>query len=238
MEGETEMSEELIKLASGQFDIGSVQRLVLCALNITRIAALQGCSSLTSLDLSNNALFACTGLDAVSGQLRTLNVAHNKLSDLSPLRILTSLEILKLQGNRVAEVAQFFNLTPLPQLRSVYFQDHDNRNQNPVCTLAEYRASLQAAAPKLTCIDGDYFLGLGFEPKDRKSLLLEDRPPITLPPSEPWVGDTCWANVLSTVEDDRVLGQAPLDFKGRVVDCKAALAKADASLAEAQKLLH
>eukprot|EP00668_Euglena_longa_P041507 GGOE01054648.1.p2 GENE.GGOE01054648.1~~GGOE01054648.1.p2 ORF type:complete len:101 (-),score=34.49 GGOE01054648.1:671-973(-) len=65
MEGETEMSEELIKLASGQFDIGSVQRLVLCALNITRIAALQGCSSLTSLDLSNNALFACTGLDAV-----------------------------------------------------------------------------------------------------------------------------------------------------------------------------
>eukprot|EP00667_Euglena_gracilis_P019927 EG_transcript_21433 len=238
MEGETEMSEDLIRLASGQFDVASVQRLALGGLGIARVSALQGCTNLTSLDLSSNALYACTGLEPVAGQLRTLLLAHNKVSDLSPLRSLAALEILKLQGNRVADVTQCSHLTPLLSLRTVYFQDRDGRNQNPICTHAEYRACLQAAAPRLTCIDGHYFLGQGFEPQDWKALLREDQPPVTLPPSEAWVGDGYWGNVLSGVEDDRVLGQAPVEFKGRVVDCKAMLAKADASLAHAQKLLR
>ena len=145
--------------------------------------------------------------------------------------------MLKLQGNRIADTHALANLSGMPALRSLYLQDHDGHHANPVCSLPDYREKVTAYAPKLTCLDGKYFLGEGFEPKDPKSLLDDSKPPLEIPGSEPWTSEGFWDNVLNETEDDKVLGGKPNEFKGQLIDCKKALSKADALIQETKQLL-
>ena len=79
------------------------------------LSPLAGLSSLTYLDLSDNALVDVSDLSRLTS-LRTLLLGGNAVRDLSQLSGLTGLEALTLSGNGLADVSALSALTALEQL--------------------------------------------------------------------------------------------------------------------------
>eukprot|EP00754_Rhynchopus_humris_P042410 Rhum_TRINITY_DN26188_c0_g1::Rhum_TRINITY_DN26188_c0_g1_i1::g.183440::m.183440 len=102
-EQDVAITPELIKLVSGQFDVGSVVNLPLCGLGIRHLENLDGLSCLTTLDLSGNRLTKITNLAPVARCLQRLDLRHNGIVRLEGLQVLQALEVVKLQGNAVAD---------------------------------------------------------------------------------------------------------------------------------------
>ena len=96
MDQPAELDEGLIKLASGQFDVASVQNLSLPGLGFQKVQNLEGCLSLTSVDFSGNNLVACAGFEPIANQLRILNLSKNRIDNLAGLREMVALEVLML----------------------------------------------------------------------------------------------------------------------------------------------
>ena len=69
-------------------------------------------------------------------ELITLNLAHNRIKDLSPFKILSekinSLKEINLDDNLIADIDQIAYLSKFKGLIKVHFQDKSRKTDNPI----------------------------------------------------------------------------------------------------------
>lgn len=182
-----ELSADVVKARSGQFDLESVQRVSLARMALGKVAVLQRCTSLVSLDLRGNMLTSCTQLGSLP-KLKTLDLASNRVSTLDGVQALTNLEQLCLEGNSISDIKELDKLAPLVHLRCLSFRTPDGKRSNPVCAHPSYFTAIQKllGPHKLQQVDGENLLLRDAAQK----LMLEnaevDESEVKLDPTEPW----------------------------------------------------
>lgn len=227
------ITEELVKLVTGQFDLASVLTLPLCGLGIRDLTGLAPLRGLTNLDLSGNRVARLDGLDALGRTLTRLDLRDNYVARLDGLQVLQSLELLKLQGNKVGDIDTVLSLGALPRLRSLHLQDQSGQNACPVCHQPKYRESVLRRLKGVTCLDGEYFLSDEYRPRRVGDGECAD---LILPDPEPWVPPGFFDGVLHSQRG----GAAPFaaqeqTLRALLKDCDGAAAKADAFIARQQQ---
>lgn len=129
------------------------------------LAGLRECASLEEVAAQGNSL---EGIEwevlARSGRLRRLALQRNRIKSVgTPAEgALPTLEHLLLQGNAIQDLASL-NLQVLakaaPNLRSLYLQNYDGSEANPVALSPGYRAATLANLPSLRNLDGERLRG-------------------------------------------------------------------------------
>jgi hypothetical protein len=214
------LTEALIKLVSGQYDVAMVPMLTLPGLGIVHIDNLLNCASLTHLDLSNNALASVAGIEVVAATLKHLDVSNNAVSRLDPVGRLASLEVLKLHGNRVSSIDDLSVLCQCPALRSLTLQTKDGRDRNPMCvSLDNYNAVVMGRLPKLRCLDEHYFCKADANPQ---CIDAGGDDEIVLPASAPWVASAYFDHRGMT--GPKPGAAAEKQFNALLVECKHVVA--------------
>jgi Leucine-rich repeat (LRR) protein len=182
------LTEELVRVASGQFDVSLINTIALNDLGLRSLSsALERCTSLTSLNLSSNRLMSVEGLEFVSGTLQILDISNNSISRLDTLSQFKKLEVLKVQQNRIEslEALGAMSSATMPALRSIYLQTRDRQLANPVCAEKEtYAKCMNERFPKLRSLDGHYFLK---EQANPMFIDAGDDQEVKLPASTPWL---------------------------------------------------
>jgi hypothetical protein len=220
---EIDLTQELIKYATGQFDIALVHSLNIPMLQIRSVAPnafLECATRLTSLDVSRNLL---TSLDplALLTSLQLLDISCNMISSLEPLRKCVALEVLHAEGNCVDSMGalQCLEATYLPNLRGLHLQRRDGSDSNPVCIdRKSYVAHMSKVFGYVRCLDGHYFCKDELNPMYIDSG--NDRE-IQLPTTTPWIPATFFGSVL--MEPAKVGAIPEKAFYSQVTDCKKAL---------------
>ena len=110
-----EISDSLIKSASGEYDVEVVRRLTIDGAKIGKIACLERCHRLVELNLPRNKIVVIEGLDNLASLVR-LDLAANMIRRLDGLGALQLLENLDLRDNKIPNAEDAENLTALPQL--------------------------------------------------------------------------------------------------------------------------
>ena len=221
------ITSELIKLVSGQFDVGSVLHLPLCGLGIRHLESLDGLSSLTTLDLSGNRLTKITNLAPVARCLQRLDLRHNGIVRLEGLQVLQALEVVKLQGNAVADTSTVLCLAGLPCLRAVHLQDPGGRHANPVCRAAGYKELLLKRLPRIGNLDGEYFLSEECRPRvvgDGETDDIRVGPPVRWVPEAQTTTD-------ALVSADAFLAPSLTAARSLLDECGLVLERADKTIA-------
>lgn len=224
LDEKVELTEKLIKYASGQFDASLVHTLQLPMLNIVSIqpAAFLSCSRLTSLDLSRNELKSLEGIQPLGSFLEVLNIAFNQIVTLEPLRKFSALQVLHAEGNKLAtsESLQAIEAISVPTLRSVYFQARDFSNQNPICVERKsYLQYMNNNFPHVRCIDGHYFYKDEVNPVGYVDAGNDKE--IQLPKVAKWIPSDYFGNVLMEPEKVGLIPEKA--FHAQVAECKKAL---------------
>ena len=185
------LTEELLRISSGQYDVGLITTAVLMELGLKSLFnGLERCSSLTSLNLSGNRLLSIEGIEHCSATLQFLDLSNNSISRLDLLVQFKKLEVLKAQPNNVESLDALGSMSSstMPALRAIYFQSKDRQQTNPLCqcNMDDYVKAVNERFPKIRCLDGHYFL------KDQANPMFvdagDDRE-IKLPASVPWVSE-------------------------------------------------
>ncbi|CUG87119.1 leucine-rich repeat protein, putative, partial [Bodo saltans] len=197
-----ELSERLIKYATGQFDPALIHTATLRMLTISSIHAdaFARCNEyLTTLDLSRNLLTTIRGLEHLNA-LVYLDLSFNQLTSVHELsKWCPSLEVLHLEGNCIAsmEAIGCFDSAVMPKLRALYLQDRDGEFANPVCCPSggreEYVAFAAAHFQHIRCLDGHYFNRHDVHPRYVQGSNDEE---VKLPDCPPWIGDDYFGNAL------------------------------------------
>jgi hypothetical protein len=120
-------------------------------------ACLNSCVDLASIDLSNNLLTA-SSLSVLDGRkfskLKQLNLAGNKIENLTTIPFSSTLQTLHLEGNAISDTSSFAQLRErCPNLHQLFLQR--GTQTNPVCSQASYRLDLLAFFPHLKVLDGE-----------------------------------------------------------------------------------
>ena len=225
-EQDVEITPELIKLVTGQFDLGSVLSLPLCGLGIRAIDNLDTLSSLTVLDLSNNKLTRLAGLGGLSRSLQRINLRNNLLTKVEGLQALQNLQVAKLQGNKVADVDTILSLAGLPRLRAIYLKDVDGGNANPVCAVTGYRDAILRRLQQLGNLDGEYFLSDDCRPRVVGDGESED---IVIPHQTRWVPKHL-TSLDSLTKSDTYLCPSAAMVQEILEECQGMLLQADKSI--------
>eukprot|EP01062_Namystynia_karyoxenos_P083716 TRINITY_DN9686_c0_g1_i1.p1 TRINITY_DN9686_c0_g1~~TRINITY_DN9686_c0_g1_i1.p1 ORF type:complete len:270 (+),score=98.71 TRINITY_DN9686_c0_g1_i1:85-810(+) len=229
------ISEELVKLVTGQFDLASVLTLPLGGLGIRDLKGLAPLCNLTNLDLSGNRVAKLEGLDGLGRSLLRLDLRDNCVSRLEGLQPLQQLEVLRLQGNRVSDLDSVLSLAGLPRLRALHLQDLGGRNANPVCRLPRYGDSVTRRLKSLSCLDGEYFLNEDLVPRRVGDGEGED---LVIPDPEPWVPKGFFDGVLSSQRPGPANPFAAQEksLLALLAECRGAVQRADAALAQQREL--
>lgn len=161
------LTEEDVRTASQQYDVMLIYHASLPRLEFTHIepTTFTRCAALQLLDLSGNKLTTLVGLEPVAAQLTFLNVAENRLRDISALAACTALQRCHLEGNELATVADLAVLVSLPQLSDLVLQrpvplaDANPAEMllldNPVCRSVEaYRDGFLRKTSHIRWVDG------------------------------------------------------------------------------------
>jgi hypothetical protein len=201
-DGPLEFTDELVRTASGQYDLSLVQHLCLASLSLRSIDRPVLCSQLvciSTLDVSKNSLTSLDGIAPLARTLVRLDASFNSISTVSALlgssgdAFFGRLEVLRLQGNALQSLETVLPLAKaLPKLRAIYLRDQNLKNSNPVCDadLGYATAMAKAFVPKCRCIDGHYFCHEDVKPRRLDD---GDDNELALPPSKPWVTDAFFA---------------------------------------------
>ncbi len=219
-EGAIVLTENLVKLASGQFDVALPQTLVLSHLQISRLMApvLEKCVSITILDVSYNKLRTTKGIAALSNSLVQLDLRFNALTALDEVAALRNLQILRLQGNEIREQTEIANLADLKSLRALLLREKDGTAANPVCSQSNYVPLMNSWFPNVRCIDGHYFCKEDMNPK---KIDLDQEEEYTLPKSIPWITEE---NLKTALYDPNKVGVAQeKNFRAVLQDAKTML---------------
>lgn len=125
------------------------------------------------------------GLDGVSALpvLRELFLAFNAISDVAPLLLHDSLEVLDLEANALEDDEALMQLGTCARLRSLSLED------NPIASQPEYRAAVAAAIPQLRTLDDLPLQPPG--PRSGSATPVGGPPPAPPEPRRPTGGAAC-----------------------------------------------
>lgn len=232
--GGLEFSEELVRTASGQFDVELVQHLTLASLSLRSID--RGVASqlvlLSVLDISKNNLTSLDGIEPLARTLVRLDASNNRIKSLQPLyggagagdaAVFGKLEVLRLQGNEIRELSEVLPLAKqLPKLRALYLREENMRNPNPVCDAAPDYAKTMAAhfVPKCRCIDGHYFCHADVKPERLDD---GDDNELVLPQSKPWLTDAFFSDAVTENAGSKFGQQSEAQVRKLIQETRAAL---------------
>jgi hypothetical protein len=234
--GGLEFSEELVRTASGHFDVALVQHLAVPNLSIRFVdrGVTAQLAELTVLDISRNALASLAGLAPLARTLVRLDASYNNIVEVATLvgaagddgsigAPFARLEVLRLQGNLVRDMGAVVALAKLPKLRAIYLREQTLKGANPVCGADDYAPTMaRAFTPKCRCIDGHYFCHEDVNPRR-----LDDGGDneLTLPPTAPWVGDAFFAAAVTANAGTTFGSNSEAQVRRLLEETKAALAQ-------------
>eukprot|EP00658_Telonema_sp_P-2_P085025 TRINITY_DN9594_c0_g2_i4.p1 TRINITY_DN9594_c0_g2~~TRINITY_DN9594_c0_g2_i4.p1 ORF type:complete len:193 (-),score=38.85 TRINITY_DN9594_c0_g2_i4:355-933(-) len=151
------LSEEMVRRASGQFDLSSVAVLTLPGLGLSGFekGVLAQCTSLHTLDLSGNNLRDCPAALSECTALKRLDLSGNKITNLIGVELPSTIEELRIQGNQLSSAKDMKALSQLPNLQALYLRGADGKLPNPVCQAnPEYPVCILELLPDLANLDG------------------------------------------------------------------------------------
>eukprot|EP00753_Platysulcus_tardus_P002978 PLAT12126.2.p1 GENE.PLAT12126.2~~PLAT12126.2.p1 ORF type:complete len:229 (+),score=75.89 PLAT12126.2:114-800(+) len=222
-----EITEELIKAKTGQYDLEFVKRLALPGLRIARIRCVSLCTSLLELDLSSNDLTDLSGLDDLV-ELRVLNVSSNRLTSLAGVERCAALEKLSVVDNMLTSIAVLQPLAALQKLKWLFFQDllhGDDSTRNPVCDHPSYLSTVVRLLPELDTLDGERIALKRSVEKMMMDCMGPEEPP-ALPELPPWIDEEA-----GKLDDEPVIAEdvsrVSEDLGALLSDCSRLVGKAD-----------
>jgi len=129
------------------------------------------------LNLSCNKIAQISGLKAISGSLKVLNLSHNRVLSLQHIGEIAStstLEVLDLTDNCIGDPSQLRCLQGLRFLRELAFRkiDDPSKGSNPICDLPSYAPTVARYASRIERLDG--------ESKPEGGFILEQSPKATI----------------------------------------------------------
>ncbi|DBA95009.1 hypothetical protein WJX77_008343 [Trebouxia sp. C0004] len=135
-------------------EVEAFTKLNLCNRGLVIIPRLE--ANLVEIDLSGNGLVRTTGL-ANLHHLQKLVLTSNHITELQDLTGLPALQHLLLQGNFLCTLQDvgLHMLAQLPQLQSLYLQNSDTSQPNPVCSRPEYKSVVLTTLTHLRNLDGE-----------------------------------------------------------------------------------
>ena len=231
-EQEVHISPSLIKLVTGQFDLGSVLTLPLCGLGVKHIENLEGLVTLTVLDLSSNAIARVNNLEPLGGCLLRLDLRFNNISRLEGLHTLQVLEVIKLQGNNINDIDTVVGLAGMPRLRAVHLKDMNGSNANPVCNGERYRATIIRKMPRLGNLDGEFFI---FDSLRHKVITDGEGDDIVIKESTRWLPKSV-QNTDFAINPKTFLSSATATSKTLLDECRAVISQADLAIERQHEL--
>ncbi|QDZ19565.1 leucine-rich repeat domain-containing protein [Chloropicon primus] len=154
LEEDVPLTKRAILEEARTFDLEIVTKLACTNRRITRIACLESCVNITELNLSGNFLRGIQGLENLV-KLRKLILTSNRIESLKNIEQIPSLQHLLIQDNKISSPEDFEHLKCLPNLQSVYFQNHGGDLPNPVCKVRHYKIKVLDLLPDLRNLDGE-----------------------------------------------------------------------------------
>jgi Leucine-rich repeat (LRR) protein len=146
------LNQNLIRKIEGLENCSNLKKIFISDNAIQRIEGLEGCEKLEVLWLNENQIESLQGLSKLT-TLKQAHLARNKVSRIgSCLSNLRKLEDLNLSGNYIGSFKEILNLTPLPSLKVLCFND-PNYSENPVCNLCNYQTYMLYHIPQLLQLD-------------------------------------------------------------------------------------
>lgn len=176
------LSDEYVKIATGEFDLHTVFHIELSGRSISRIDALDQCINLRWVDLSRNWVSVIENISGLAN-LQVLDLSFNRIEQIQNLSDLTALETLRLQGNRIARLEDLDGLTETKHLQHLSLKNVDGGDGCPVCSVEGYCHRVQEICPSLVALDGQRrdCPELTFDPK------YGQKPAYVAPPTQPWI---------------------------------------------------
>jgi len=227
---DTHISASLIKAVSGEFDLQSVKRLMLCNMNIRRMEQLEDCSNITEIDLSDNRIIKIEGLQG-SSKLRKLSLAGNQISTIEGLGHLNTLESLQIQGNQISSLSELEKLAPMQSLRTLFLKNIDGSQRNPVCDHPSYRSVILRHLPQLTNLDGERLKNAHSAVEGPSGNM--GKPNFPVPESKPWLEGFAWDDCYEDIET--VLKRHDTEFSKLMTESKKLSANAASLLSHYQE---
>jgi len=223
------LTVEFIKHATGEFDEESVFQAILSNRSITRIEELNKCCNLRWLDLSKNQIVRMENLDGLS-QLVSVDLSSNKIAKVNDLSGAPKLERLMLKANPISKLQDLEGLKSARSLRHLAFQNVDNSESCPVCSLPEYQRLVRQHCPKLVALDSKRSR---LPDLDREIQRLDEQNAVAVPDPQPWFSPEDLD--LGDLQTPEALEEA---LKDRVSEFEAAMAECKAVFREAEELLQ
>ncbi|EFC48736.1 predicted protein [Naegleria gruberi] len=225
-----EIDYNLISTVSGQFDLGSVAKLDLNSIGISKIKNLGRCIRLEYLDLSHNDIETMEGLENIT-KLKRLNLSNNKIKKLECISSLKHLQHLNLEKNNIENLTDIQELQYVPNLKSI------NLKGNPVCEKEGFDETLKQLCKKLQFINGEH-IALRFS-----SIMFDEKEDnFEVPPIKSWTVDSNQKSIFSFddfpdvktfVNDTFKLNSN--EFKKTETECRKVIARADSIIEEISK---
>ena len=100
---------------------------------IKNLAGLEKCVSLAELDLENNEITDITPIKDLTG-IQLLDLAKNKISNIGPIAGLVNLQYIQLSDNQIADLSP---LAKLANMRSLYLDRNQIKDLGPVSHLSK-----------------------------------------------------------------------------------------------------
>ena len=147
------LSKQLLKSITNKFSLQIIFSLTLTNQNLTSITLLEECKNLIYLDISNNNITDIKPLQTLT-EIKFLNVSNNSIYSVEELKEMNKLIHLSMQGNVLKSVIMVKPLKKLEKLRTLYFQNLDCSNSNPLCKEQNYRDGIFEIAVNLIRLDG------------------------------------------------------------------------------------
>eukprot|EP00941_MAST-03F_sp_MAST-3F-sp1_P004398 g4398.t1 len=183
----------IIQNNTGDFDLSSTKRISLHNRGFDEIGnVLSECHSCHSLSLAYNNISRIENLSNLK-RLKSLDLSFNQLTRLENLSALQSLERIQLEGNNLANLENALaELRQIPSLRSLSFQNPNNKDSNPLCHTPNYLERITDALPRLTTIDGEAVALAKTVADALLDSVHNSSITVELPPSQPWTDENFW----------------------------------------------
>ena len=104
---------------------------------LRRVTNLSRFRDLIRLDLSDNLLNSCEGLEVLESSLQHLNLSQNHIKSLTPLLRLSQLQVLDLSNNRIANIPS--KISSLVSLTTLHLDSNEIQGISALVPLRSLR---------------------------------------------------------------------------------------------------
>ncbi|CAD5124078.1 DgyrCDS12383 [Dimorphilus gyrociliatus] len=238
-EQDIQITKQLLKSKSGEFDIESIHHISLTHYGIEDLGCIGECSALQKLDLSFNDITKLFSLSSLIN-LQYLNISANRISSLEGLQSLDNLCYLNASGNLINSIQSLRCLSYLEKLKELRLIDKMNELTNPVCLNNSYSSDVKEILPSLTALDGERIKGKGSEVfdlfRDVESLLEErerlrcNMTGLCLEENGPWLPEI--EENMQLIPSHSLLFDAEEDLESLLKQCRVVCDKASSRINE------